>query len=112
MLPYPPAPLRFRTPGFPRYGSKAGLSGGTFPREIPVKPTPRILIVSVGLYAPFVLSRGSAWLRSVPEGLTGGAPPFEQPDVALPRGPRSGHGYVVPVHQHLNLQERQLASPH
>lgn len=29
------------------------------------------------------------------------APPFEQPSPLYPRGPRSGPGYIVPVHHHL-----------
>ena len=33
MMPtFPSSPLKFRTAGFPRYGFKAGLSGGAFPR--------------------------------------------------------------------------------
>jgi len=32
MMPtFPSSPLRFRTVGFPQYGSKAGLSDGAFP---------------------------------------------------------------------------------
>ena len=32
----PSSPLKFRTAGFPRYGFKAGLSGGAFPRDVHV----------------------------------------------------------------------------
>jgi hypothetical protein len=36
MMPtFPSSPLKFRTAGFPRYGFKAGLSAGTFPRAAP-----------------------------------------------------------------------------
>src|SRR6476619_4425704 len=31
MPPFPSSPLKFRTVGFPQYGFKAGVSGGTFP---------------------------------------------------------------------------------
>jgi hypothetical protein len=35
MMPtFPSSPLRFRTAGFPQYGSKAGLSGGAFPHDV------------------------------------------------------------------------------
>ena len=35
MMPtFPSSPLRFRTAGFPRYGSKAGFSDGAFPRGL------------------------------------------------------------------------------
>ena len=41
MMPtFPPSSLRCRTAGFPRYGSKAGLSDGAFPALSPVKPAP------------------------------------------------------------------------
>jgi hypothetical protein len=41
MIPtFPSSPLRFRTAGFPRYGSKAGLSGRTFPDRASVKLLP------------------------------------------------------------------------
>ena len=41
MMPTSPlSPLRFRTAGFPQYGSKAGLSDSAFPKSRPVKPAP------------------------------------------------------------------------
>ena len=43
MMPtFPSSPLKFRTAGFPRYGFKAGVSAGAFPR---VAPTCRALSV-------------------------------------------------------------------
>src|SRR5215471_20541469 len=36
----PRSPLRFRKAGFPRYGSKAGLSDGAFPDHLSVKLAP------------------------------------------------------------------------
>jgi hypothetical protein len=33
MPPYPSSPLSCRKAGFPRYGWKAGVSGGTFPKR-------------------------------------------------------------------------------
>jgi hypothetical protein len=50
-------PLKFRTAGFPQYGFKASMSGGTFPRVAPVKPAPGIPFASHGLYGPFALSK-------------------------------------------------------
>ena len=43
MMPtFPPPPLRFRTVGFPQYGSKASLSARACPGREEVKPTPGI----------------------------------------------------------------------
>ena len=43
MMPtFPPPPLRFRTVGFPQYGSKASLSARVCPGRVEVKPTPGI----------------------------------------------------------------------
>jgi hypothetical protein len=39
---FPLSPLRFRTAGFPRYGSKAGVSDRAFPNLDPVKPAPGV----------------------------------------------------------------------
>jgi hypothetical protein len=52
---FPPSPLRCRTAGFPRYGSKAGISDSAFPALSPVKPAPGIPIESSGLLPSFVL---------------------------------------------------------
>jgi len=57
MMPTSPlSPLRFRTAGFPRYGSKAGLSDGAFPNLGPVKPAPGM---------PFTRLRFASVLRAV-----------------------------------------------
>jgi hypothetical protein len=43
MMPtFPLSPLRFRTAGFPQYGSKAGISDRAFPKSRTVKPAPSI----------------------------------------------------------------------
>ena len=94
MMPtFPSSPLRFRTAGFPQYGSKAGLSDGAFPCGA--------AIASLGLHPSFVSSAALNTPRSVSR--------FSAPrDTAVravlppyPRGPRSGPGYSVPVHHHL-----------
>ena len=89
MMPlFPPSSLRFRTAGFPRYGSKAGLSDGAFPALPPVKPAPgnthrqlrfaSILRASRGRPTVPVLSRGQ---------LLGETPPFDRHISVYPRGP-------------------------
>ena len=94
MMPtFPSSPLRFRTAGFPQYGSKAGLSDGACPSGAS--------IASLGLRPSFVSPVASILPRSVSRFLA-------QRDTAVravlppyPRGPRSGPGYSVPVHHHL-----------
>jgi hypothetical protein len=84
----------FRKAGFPRYGFKAGISGGAFPaaRVFP----------AVGLPSPFVLLAYRVLLPALCRGTRcAGAPPFEWLPPLYPRDPRSGPGYVVPVHHHL-----------
>jgi hypothetical protein len=55
MMPtFPRSPLSFRTAGFPQYGWKAGLSGGTFPCANQLKPAPGIRRPTYGLSSPFV----------------------------------------------------------
>ena len=57
MMPtFPSSPLRFRTAGFPQYGSKAGLSDGACPHVEPVKPAPGMPGAAWSLHPPFVLS--------------------------------------------------------
>jgi hypothetical protein len=48
MPPFPPPPPSFRTAVFPRYGWKAGLSIGAFPRIAQIKPAPGIPCASRG----------------------------------------------------------------
>jgi hypothetical protein len=95
MMPTFPLPsLKFRTAGFPQYGFKAGISDRTFPLDA----SPRLGRFDLVLRAPRcprrfpVLSRGT---------VRAGAPPFERPLPLYPRGPRSGPGSSVPIHQRL-----------
>jgi len=56
MMPtFPLSPLRFRTAGFPRYGSKAGVSDRAFPNPDQVKPAPGV---------PFTRSKFTSVLRA------------------------------------------------
>jgi hypothetical protein len=89
MMPtFPSPPLKFRTASFPRYGFKAGISDKAFPHT----------------RFAFVL-RAHCFHRVLPalcQGRCAGkAPPCERTQPLYPRGPRSGPGYVVPVHLHL-----------
>ena len=110
MMPtFPPSPLSFRTAGFPRYGWKAGMSDGAFPMQQRLKPAPGIRQLSHGLHSSFahlvvrigcpVLCRAEDssvcrhWSRVL----------------LRPRGPRSGPGYSVPVHQRLSAPSDPLA---
>ena len=87
MMPtFPSSPLRFRTAGFPRYGSKAGLSDGAFPCGL--HPSFAASVARISL----ALSRGCAAPCAAAVRAVG---------PLYPRGPRSGPGYVVPVHPHL-----------
>src|SRR6266849_347103 len=55
MMPTFPRPsLSFRTAGFPRYGWRAGISGGAFPHIDQLKPAPGIHWRLFGLRPPFV----------------------------------------------------------
>jgi hypothetical protein len=47
MPPFPSSPLRFRTAGFPQYGSKAGLSDRAFPDPASVKLAPSIPVALI-----------------------------------------------------------------
>ena len=68
MMPtFPSSPLRFRTAGLPRYGSKAGLSDRTFPDRTSVKLAPSMPVACPGLSPSFVLSVAVWVLRSEPE---------------------------------------------
>ena len=67
MMPtFPSSPLRFRTAGFPQYGSKAGLSDGACPcgasvASLGLRPS----FVSSAAYILLALCRGS-WLSTTP----------------------------------------------
>ena len=95
MPPFPSSSLSFRTAGFPQYGWKAGISDGACPFDYE-------FFASCGFASALralrclqpirVLSRGAAVRRCTP---------CKRPVPLYPRGPRSGPGYVVPVHHHL-----------
>ena len=96
MMPtFPPLSLKFRKAGFPRYGFKAGLSGGAFPstasssrRAVCFRPSCTSLPTSV-----YPVRSPAPWCA--------GAPPFKRQSPLYPRGPRSGPSYAVSVHHHL-----------
>src|SRR5450755_432684 len=81
MMPtFPPLSLKFRKAGFPRYGFKAGLSGGAFPstasssrRAVCLHPS----CTSLPVASYLVLSRGTR---------CAGAPPCKRHYAALPQG--------------------------
>ena len=85
---FPWPSLKFRTVSFPQYGFKAGIWDVAFPAcwfAIALRA------LCCHWIAP-ALCRGPMRLQ---------APPCEQLPLLYPRGPRSGPGYVVPVHPHL-----------
>jgi len=83
----------FRKAGFPRYGFKAGMSGGACPST-----RGRIVRFASALRAPAFLSRILVLSRGA---RCAGTPPCKRLWPLYPRGPRSGPGYSVPVHPHL-----------
>jgi hypothetical protein len=106
----------FRTAGFPRYGWKAGLSGGAFPGVIQLKPAPGMRWSASGLRPSFVRLVTSAMTRSV-SGLWARSRTAIRWGLHHPRGPRSGPGYHVPVRHHLigpirPARRRIAISPH
>ena len=110
MMPtFPPSPLSFRTAGFPRYGWKAGMSDGAFPMQQRLKPAPGIRQLSHGLHSSFahlVVRIGCPALCRAEDSLVC----RHWSRVLLrPRGPRSGPGYSVPVHQRLSAPSDLLA---
>src|SRR5260370_37323537 len=78
---------RFRTAAFPRYGFKAGISGVAFPVHW------------------FAIALRAQLLATCLPALSQGHRTYEHLRASgfplYPRGPRSGPGYAVPVHQHL-----------
>jgi hypothetical protein len=96
MMPtFPSSPLKFRTAGFPRYGFKAGVSAGAFPRAA---SKGRALPVGI---VPSCLPH-SAFRSPLCVGVAVRLSTAIQAATPLyPRGPRSGPGCVVPVHPHL-----------
>ena len=91
---FPRYPLKFRKAGVTRYGFKAGRSDGTFPstRGLRLVRFVSALRAPASLRRFLVLSRGAR---------CAGTPPCTRLVPLYPRGPRSGPGYSVPVHQHL-----------
>jgi hypothetical protein len=103
MMPtFPSSPLRFRTAGFPQYGSKAGISDGAFPEA----PDQRVSWFASALR----VARGQKDAHGQCRGLRlGTPPPFERLTSLCPRGPRSGPGCSVPIHRHLSAPSAPLA---
>jgi hypothetical protein len=96
MMPtFPSSPLKFRTAGFPQYGFKAGYQAGPSRGA----PAPRLTQFAAAARAPRAL-RGA--LRSASEPRDRWNTAVRATRMSLdPRGPRSGPGWVVPVHPHL-----------
>ncbi len=91
----PSSPLKFRTAGFPRYGFKAGLSGGAFPHDVHVARR----MVCVHPSCPPLANRNSPFCAG---GVARSSTAIRAATMPLyPRGPRSGPGCVVPSHRHL-----------
>ena len=105
---FPSPSLKFRTAGFPQYGFKADLSGDAFRSVALFKPTPGIRNATDCLPSPFVSSETESW---TPVLSRAGSPLRDtviRASRPYPRGPRSGQGYVVPVHQHLLTSSEPL----
>jgi len=96
MMPTFPWPsLKFRTAGFPQYGFKAGMSDRACPFDA--------ACTSLGLPPSFVFPAAPIRSPFCAGGMVRAeAPPFEQPLLLYPRGPRSEVGSAVPLHLHLS----------
>jgi hypothetical protein len=90
----PSSPLKFRTAGFPRYGFKAGLSGGAFPHGVHVSRR----MVCVHPSCPPLANRESPFCAG---GVARMSTTVRAAVPLYPRGPRSGPGCAIPVHHHL-----------
>jgi len=102
MMPtFPPPPLSFRTAGFPQYGWKVGLSGSAFPHVAQVKPAPSVPCTSCCLRLPFVHSAAPLCAPLCVGTVDSVAHCHSRSWLLYPRGPRSGLGSIVPVHQRL-----------
>jgi len=97
MMPTFPSPsLRFRTVGFPQYGSKAGLSDGTFLQPLEVKPAPGMPSPVYSLSPSFACALRRETSRYCAQLCRRGRmPPFEKPALLYPRGPQLRASYVV-----------------
>jgi hypothetical protein len=107
----PSSPLRFRTAGFPQYGSKAGLSDGAFPAPAPVKPAPGIPIAELKFASILHALR-----RPRLSPLSVGGPDLvvhrHAGDLAaLPQGPSLRSGLCCPDPSSLNRRLAQIVSP-
>ena len=104
MMPtFPLSPLRFRTAGFPQYGSKAGMSDGAFSDRNPVKPAPGIPITR-RRFAPIPRALRSSDIvtvlcRRLPALLSTA---IRTTYVALPQGPSLRSGLYCPGPSTLN----------
>ena len=91
MMPtFPSSPLKFRTAGFPRYGFKAGLSAGTFPRAAPTcRALPVCILPSCPPLSAFhsPLCVGAAVRSSTA---------IQAANAALPQGPSLRSGFCCP----------------
>ena len=97
MMPtFPSSPLRFRTAGFPQYGSKAGLSDGAFPYSVPVKPAPGVPSASCGLHPSFVLSAAFPVIPLRVGQVARWSTAIRAAYAALPQGPSLRSGLCCP----------------
>ena len=105
MMPtFPPLSLKFRTAGFPQYGFKVGYQ---------TAPSRRQRVLRVVRFASVL--RAPRLSASYPRSKSRNAGRcYTSVQAALPlypRGPRSGPGYVVPVHHHLTGPMRPTSAP-
>ena len=90
MMPtFPSSPLKFRTAGFPRYGFKAGLSVGAFPRGVHM---PRRMVC----IRPSCSPQQTCNLRTVSEAPAWWSTAIRATAVALPQGPSLRSGLCCP----------------
>ena len=109
MPPFPQSPLSFRTAGFPQYGWKAGMSGGAFPIHQRLKPAPGIRQLSHGLHPSFAHLVVRIGYPALCRAEDSSVCRHWSRVLLRPRGPRSGPGYSVPVHQRLSAPSDPLA---
>ena len=95
MMPtFPSSPLRFRTAGFPQYGSKAGLSDGAFPCGVHVSRRLVCLRLSCS-------PRQTCWFRSKTESPARSSTAIRE-FCSLPQGPSLRSGLFCPGPSTLN----------
>ena len=109
---FPRSPLRFRKAGFPRYGSKAGLSDRAFPDHASVKLAPGIP-VAILRFASILRAPAAAW---IPRSKSG--PParwstaMRATCVALLHGPSLRFGLCYPEPSTLNRPDPPHSRAH